>query len=421
MPRRTFYRPSAPILVIIIGTVFLVLAAYGWWWLRSYLVLDGSQIEPGKLVIVNQLAPTSTPSASPNSRRRQPSPSPLDMSTDFRLEVVAENLEVPWRVVFTSPTRMLVTERAGRVRVVENGQLKPDPVATFQVSNNSEEGLMGLVLDPAYANNQLLYVCYAYEVGDELRDRVVRLQDKGDRLEVIGTILDNIPAAKYHAGCDLSFGPDGKLYISTGDATRKDQAQEKASLGGKILRVNSNGTIPTDNPVAGSPIYSLGHRNPQGLSWHPVTKQLWSTEHGPSGNDGPGGGDEVNAIVAGGNYGWPLVSHQRSQPGLISPLLVFTPAVAPASAHFYSGQVFPAWKNNLFFGALRGEGLFRVVVSESQPATVLSFEKLPNIDVGRVRAVTEGPDGVLYFTTSNRDGRGKVKDGDDKIYRLVRK
>ncbi len=148
---------------------------------------------------------------------------------------------------------------------------------------------------------------------------------------------------------------------------------------------------------------------------------MYETEHGPSVFDGPAGGDEVNVIVAGDNYGWPLVSHENSREGLVSPKLVFTPAVAPGSGSFYSGEVIPQFKNNFFFGALKGEGIIRVVVDDKNPTEVVWFEKLDIGNLGRIREVKESPDGKLYFSTSNRDGRGVIRDGDDKIYAIVKK
>lgn len=211
------------------------------------------------------------------------------------------------------------------------------------------------------------------------------------------------------------------MYVSTGDARQKERAQDLGFLGGKILRLNADGTIPADNPIAGSPVYSYGHRNPQGFDWHPATGMLVATEHGPSGNDGPGGGDELNIIKANQNYGWPEISHKKAKAGMVSPLLEWTPAIAPASGMFYKGSIFPQFANNYFFGMLRGTGIVRVVFDEQNSEKVLKTEKLPGIEVGRVRDIVEGPDGYIYFTTSNRDGRGKANDGDDHIFRLVPK
>lgn len=341
---------------------------------------------------------------------------------DYTIESFVEGLEVPWSIVFTSPDRILVTERPGRLRVIENGKLNPTPLKTFdEVVSDGEEGLMGLTLHPDYANNKLIYVSYAYDGAEDMTVKVVQYKDNGSSLSDEKIIIDNLPARQYHAGCRIRFGPDDKLYITTGDAGERHLAQEVDNLYGKILRINDDGTIPADNPFPGSPVWSLGHRNPQGIDWYPGTDVLYSTEHGPSGFDGPGGGDEVNVIVKGGNYGWPIVSHENSKEGMISPVLVFTPAEAPASGMFYSGDNLPQFKNNFFFGCLRGRGIIRVEVDPNDPSKVKSFEKMSSVNYGRIRDITQGPDGAIYFATSNQDGRGNPAKGDDKIYRIINK
>lgn len=199
---------------------------------------------------------------------------------------------------------MIFTERPGRVRVYENGKLRPEPLFTVpDVEPKGESGLMSVALHPQFAANHLLYLSYAYNIGGQLV-RVVRYRETPAGLTDRKVIIENIPAAQFHAGCRLRFGPDGKLYITTGDATQRELAQKLDSLAGKLLRLNDDGTVPADNPFVGQQnarpeIWTYGHRNSQGIDWQPSTNLLWETEHGPSGFDGPGGGDEVNIIERG--------------------------------------------------------------------------------------------------------------------------
>jgi len=337
-----------------------------------------------------------------------------DDVVDYEVQEVATGLEVPWSIAFTSEDRMLVTERAGRLRVLENGQLIAKPLHVFpEVSTIGEEGLMAIAVDPDYANNRYLYFSLAYESENGMFVKIVRFTDEGSSLSNETIILDAIPAARYHAGCRIGFGPDGKLYITTGDSFDRKLAQKLDSLAGKTLRINADGTVPSDNPFEGSPIWSYGHRNPQGLAWD-TNGQMYVSEHGPSVIDGPRGGDEVNRIEKGANYGWPLVSHEGALEGTEPPLEVFTPAEAPASLMIYLGDALPQFKGNLFFGALVGEGIVRMIPDDEG----FKIEKIHS-DYGRIREVAQGPDGSVYFTTSNRDGRGKPNAGDDRIYRLT--
>jgi glucose/arabinose dehydrogenase len=341
---------------------------------------------------------------------------------EYEIKEVARDLYVVWSIIFTDTDRLLFTERNGKLRVMENGKLIDKPLMEFEeVSSEGEEGLMGLVADPDYKDNKFIYLSYAYSSDGDLKVKVVRFKDNGDNLSDEKIIMDNLPAERYHAGCRLKFGPDGKLYITAGDAGERKLVQDINNLYGKLLRLNADGTVPDDNPFPGNPVWSYGHRNSQGIDWYPGTDILFSSEHGPSGFDGPGGGDEVNIIVKGGNYGWPVVSHEESKEGMISPEIVFTPAIAPASGMFYSSDSIPQFKNNYFIGCLRGSGIMRLIIDENDKGKVLSTELMPEVQFGRIREVMQGPDGAIYFSTSNRDGRGSIRDGDDKIYKIVKK
>lgn len=340
----------------------------------------------------------------------------------YTLEEVVSGLNTPWSIIFTSPNRIIISERPGRLRVIENGHLLALPLHIFnEVSSTGEEGLMSLALDPNYQRNHRVYASLAYLKDGTMFVKIVSFIDEGNHISLERSIIDLIPAAKFHAGSRIAFGPDKKLYITTGDATNKTLPQNLSSLGGKILRINSDGSIPSDNPFPNSPVWSYGHRNPQGIAWHQSSDEMYSTEHGPSVFDGPAGGDEINHIVKGGNYGWPLVSHENIKEDTVAPLKIFTPAEAPASAMIYSGKVFPQFKNNLFFGALVGEGLMRIIFDENDNEKIISAEKLKEIKYGRIRDVTESPDGLIYFSTSNRDGRGNPSISDDRIFRMIPK
>lgn len=316
---------------------------------------------------------------------------------------------------------MIFTERPGRVRVFENGKLRPQPLFTVpDVEPKGESGLMSLALHPQFASNHWLYLSYAYNSGGQ-QVRVVRYRETPSGLTDRTVIIEGIPAAQFHAGCCLRFGPDGKLYITTGDSANRELAQRLDSLAGKTLRLNDDGSIPTDNPFVGQQnarpeIWTYGNRNAQGIDFQPGTNLLWETEHGPSGFDGPGGGDEVNILERGKNYGWPVIHHRATQAGMEAPILEYTPACAPGSGMFYRGSAFPQFKGNFFFGCLRGERIIRLTLDGRR---VVSQENLLEKKYGRIRDVAEGPDGLIYFSTSNRDGRGQPAQDDDRILRLA--
>ncbi len=348
----------------------------------------------------------------------------------FKVETVAENLEIVWSIVFAPDGRMFFTERPGRVRVIENGKLREKAFFTIpDIELSGESGLMGMTLHPNFAANHYIYLAYAYQDATKQQNvRVVRYRETGETLAEPKTIIEAIPASKYHAGTRLKFGPDAKLYITTGDATKQKRAQNLSSINGKTLRLNDDGTIPSDNPFvnqkgARGEIWSYGHRNAQGMDFQPETNLMFQTEHGPSIIDGVSllkrtGGDEVNIVEKGKNYGWDKISHNMTKKNMETPIIEFSPAVAPASGMFYRGTLFPEFKNNFFFGALKSEMIIRLVMDGRR---IVSRDNLLEKQYGRIREIAEAPDGSIYFSTSNRDGRGDAANTDDKILRITPK
>ena len=366
----------------------------------------------------------STPSIQHACRDTQsepdPDPTPGEVTvtagdgTRVRVEVVATGLEVPWSLAFTPDGRIFVTERPGRVRVLAEGQLLPTPALTLDDAYSlAEAGALGIAVDPEFADNGLVYVLYTQRRPDlDPVNRVVRYREVGNVLGEAVALLDEIPASLLHDGGRLRFGPDGFLYVTMGDVLEADDAQDLAARTGKILRIDRHGRTPADNPHA-SPVYSWGHRNPQGIDWHPVSGALWATEHGNAGND------EVNRIDAGANYGWPAIEGERTMPDMETPVRIYSPAVAPSGASFYTGAAIPGFRNDFFFATLRGEHLRRLRFDPADPMRIIGDERLLQSRFGRLRDVVSGPDGALYFLTSNRDGRGSPTADDDRIVRLV--
>jgi glucose/arabinose dehydrogenase len=333
-------------------------------------------------------------------------------------DTVVSDLQIPWAGEFAPDGRLFLTERPGRIRTIRGGKLDPQPWATIAVAHVGEGGLLGLALAPDFARTGFIYVYHTYEHGGRLWNRVVRLVDRNSRGQIDRVIFDGIPGAVVHDGGRIKFGPDGKLYITTGDARQPAQAQDRAALGGKILRISPDGSIPDDNPFAGSPVYTLGHRNPQGLAWHPQTKTMYESEHGPTGEFGLCCRDKVNVIEAGKNYGWPDVAGRGGAPKFVDPIADSgtTDTWAP------SGILVPLrgpWQDSLLVAELRGVSLRRLILTGVGFTQVRDQEVYFRDDLGRLRDIFQGPDGTLYLLTNNTDGRGSPRPHDDRLLKLV--
>ncbi len=332
----------------------------------------------------------------------QPSVMPTPTAADFTIEVVAQDMDIPWEIAFLPDGDLLITERSGSL--LRLGKDKTS-ITIDGVAHIGEGGLLGLALHPDFEQNNTLYLYLTSQVNGIITNRVERYILNGDRLDNRNVIIEGIPGAANHDGGRIEFGPDGYLYITTGDAGDPQSAQDIQSLAGKILRLTPEGAIPEDNPFQ-SPVYSYGHRNPQGITWDDQGR-LWSTEHGRSGFGS--GFDELNLIEPGKNYGWPVIQGDETREGMQTPVIH-----SGASTTWAPGDVAFA-RGTLYFSGLRGASLYAYAPAEQLPDSYMAyFEK----EYGRLRAVRLGPDGHLYITTSNQDGRGRPFEGDDKLLRI---
>jgi glucose/arabinose dehydrogenase len=351
------------------------------------------------------------------AQTNNPIPKAADVPHLYRVEVVAQNLAVPWALDFFPDGRLFFTERFGQIRVIEQGQLRDVPALRLtNIAVGVKMGLLGLAHDPGFVTNHFVYSAQNYPSGERFALRVVRYRESRNQLIEPRTIIEGIPAWLNHTGGRLRFGPDGMLYITTGDADRPPDSQRLDSLAGKILRLRPDGSIPPNNPFIGETkarpeIWSYGHRNPQGIDFHPTLPLVMATEHGPD------HGDEVNVITRGANFGWPRIHHRLAEAGLHSPALEFTPAIAPASGMFYRGNAFPKLKGDFLVGCLRGEGILRVQLDGTN---LLGAERFFHRLYARIRDVAESPEGYIYFTTSMHDPpEGQPRPGYDMILRIV--
>jgi glucose/arabinose dehydrogenase len=350
----------------------------------------------------------------------------------IHVTVVTKGLDHPWGMAFLPDSGMLVTERPGRLRVIRNGVLDPTPISGLpQIRGGGFGGLMDIALHPKFAENRLIYFAYAKTAAEDPAKATLAVgRGRWDGGAVLADYKDIFVAEPYYGGrggpvrcCGqgpldasygsrLAFDKAGYLFITSGDRNYGEQAQEPGEVLGKILRLKDDGTIPEDNPFVGKEgyrpeIYTLGHRNPLGLTFHPVTGDLWSTEFGPR------GGDELNRIQAGKNYGWILITNgmhyngeptargANSVPGFEDPVLFWVPSINPGNLIFYNGDKFPAWKGNMFMAAM-SRSLLRVTFDEK--GSPISQERMLTELNQRFRDVREGPDGFIYLLTDETAG-----------------
>lgn len=344
----------------------------------------------------------------------------------LRVAEIARGLEAPWSLAFLRDGTILVTERPGRVRVVRGGRLIAAPAARLAVDATGEAGLLGIALHPRYPQQPFVYLYYTRAAG-ALRNRVSRFRlvsggFAGLRLVGEKVLLDRIPGGTIHDGGRIAFGPDGMLYVGTGDSGRPELAPQRSSLAGKILRLRPDGSIPAGNPFPGSPVWSYGHRNVQGLAWD-RSGRLYASEHGPTGEFGLCCHDEVNLIRRGGFYGWPLWAGRTAaaRPAQIG--LRRAPAAIPPVAESEGATWAPSGiaflGRSLFVATLRGERLRRFDFDPRRASRVVRQAAVLQ-SRGRLRDAVRGADGCLYVLTSNRDGRGDPRPGDDRLLKLCR-
>lgn len=335
-----------------------------------------------------------------------PLPIPYSNSESDFVTVLAENLDKP-RAIAISGDRIFVTEKDGMIKVIQNNTLLESPLATLRGADVFDGGLLGIALHPNFSTNHHMYVFLTYEEDDNLWNKILRITESENKLQNAEIILDKIPGSSFTNGGFMKFGPDEKLYVGTGTVSDASHLpQDVDSLSGKILRLNDDGTIPDDNPFPNSHVYSLGHRNPQGMTWDD-DGNLYVAEFGPEKND------EINLIQAGKNYGWPEEQCSGDK-DFEDAIFCYDPSIEPGGILFYSGNSID-FESPFILASMRAANLYQVDFEEG-----LSSQKSILSGIGRVRDVVQGPDGSLYVITSNTDGKGFPDSTDDKLLRILK-
>jgi len=335
-----------------------------------------------------------------------PLPIPNSNSESDFVTILAENLDKP-RAIAVSNDRIFVTEKDGTIKVIQNNTLLESPLATLRGADVFDGGLLGIALHPDFSTNHYMYVFLTYEEDNTLWNKILRITESENKLQNAEIILDKIPGSSFTNGGFMKFGPDEKLYVGTGTVSDASHLpQDLDSLSGKILRLNDDGTIPDDNPFSNSPVYSLGHRNPQGMTWDD-DGNLFVAEFGPEKND------EINLIQAGKNYGWPEEQCSGDK-DFEDAILCYDPSIEPGGILFYSGGSLD-FESSFIMASMRAANLYQLDFDEG-----LSSQKSILSGIGRVRDVVQGPDGSLYVITSNTDGKGFPDSMDDKLLRILK-
>lgn len=324
-------------------------------------------------------------------------------------------LSHPWSMVFLPDADILVSERSGTLRRIRNGQLLPAPVSGLPaIEEHGQGGLLGLALHPQFADNHWLYFAYAGKGKAGYSTHLARGQYQDGALGKVQVLFEATPKSDsgQHFGGRIAFDRAGYIYLTLGDRGERDNAQNLANHAGSVIRLHDDGRIPADNPFVNTPnaqpeIWSYGHRNVQGIAIHPQTGDLWTGEHGPQ------GGDEINILRKGANYGWPVISYGEeygggaigdgitTQSGMEQPVLYWTPSIAPAGMTFCSGDQYPGWQGNLLVGALKFELVSRITLDGNR---YVSEERLLEGEIGRIRDIQQAPDGYVYLLTDEEEG-----------------